>query len=539
MACHGRSAPTTGRPLRLWAPADCRAWPSGGSAWGFTRSALPPAIPSRTRSMSACTARSRRRPPSRRSGRAERSSARSIAFGRSTMTSGRTRRWASSPPRPSISRRPAPSRSACPSSPIPLRMWSAAPCPMARSAGAGAGCTSITRWPANASASRKSPMATGGCALALSSTVGSTRLVPTDSIGPPPPQICHPSARSKVLPISPTAEGEGGVVSRIAGLRRFDGVGGEERIDARVVVAEQVREDLARMLAHAIRSGPLRMHGLSVEVIGAGGDPNAAPRAMRQGGEESPLGQMGRGDDLGGVEHGGTGDARLVEDLESGLDALEPVQPLPDQLLQRAPVRAAPIPGGEARILGQVRALHHREEPRPEVGGAHALQGEIAAAQLVNEHARAGIAVLAAAIQHGREGDAVRGHERLEHRDIEAGALPRARAAKERAQDGGGRVGGGQHVGGLEVRGPRIRLVSLLEVHESGDGVGDVREGGAEPPRAALAESRDRAIDDAGLDLTDDRVVAAEAGGHARREVLDENIGVAGDIDDHATPLGG
>ena len=259
---------------------------------------------------------------------------------------------------------------------------------------------------------------------------------------------------------------------------------------------------------------------------------------MRQGGEESPLGQMGRGDDLGRMQHGGAGDARLVHDVEGRLHALEAIQPLSDQILQRAPVRAARVPGGEAGILGELRALHHREEPRPEIRGAHALQGEIAVADPVDEHARPWIAVLLTSIQHRREGDAVRGHEGLEHRHVEAGALSAAGATKERAQDRGGGVGGREHVGGLQVRGARVRLVALLEVHEPRDGVGDVGEGGAEPPGAALPESRDRAIDDVGLDLADGGVVAAEASGHAGREVLDEDVGVPGDVHDHRAPLG-
>ena len=114
---------------------------------------------------------------------------------------------------------------------------------------------------------------------------------------------------------------------------------------------------------------------------------------------------------------------------------------------------------------------------------------------------------------------------------------PGAPPAQEGGQDGGGGVVGGEDVGGLEVRGPRRGLIALLEVHEAGDGVDDVGECRPEPPRAGLAEARDGAVDDVGLDRAHRLVVAAEPADDAGHEVLDEDVGPAGEVEqDLAAP---
>src|SRR5207249_979655 len=77
-----------------------------------------------------------------------------------------------------------------------------------------------------------------------------------------------------------------------------------------------------------------------------------------------------------------------------------------------------------------------------------------------------------------------------------------------------------------------------LEVHEAGDGVDDVSERGAEPPRAGLPEPRDRAVHDVGPDRADGVVVTPEPADHARREILDEDVGVAREVEHDVAPAG-
>jgi hypothetical protein len=62
-------------------------------------------------------------------------------------------------------------------------------------------------------------------------------------------------------------------------------------------------------------------------------------------------------------------------------------------------------------------------------------------------------------------------------------------------------------------------------VHHAGGCIDDVREGGAEPPGAGLAEARDRAVDEIRLHRGERLVVGAQARGHTGREVLDDDVG--------------
>ena len=105
------------------------------------------------------------------------------------------------------------------------------------------------------------------------------------------------------------------------------------------------------------------------------------------------------------------------------------------------------------------------------------------------------------------------------------GAPTGARLAGDRAQDRHRGVRAGEHVGGLEIRRTRRGLVALLEVHEPRHRVDDVREGRARAPGAGLAEARDRAVDDVGLQGTERRVVAAQSRHDAGHEVLDDDVG--------------
>ena len=236
-------------------------------------------------------------------------------------------------------------------------------------------------------------------------------------------------------------------------------------------------------------------------------------------------------DQLLGPKDGRARQARLGERGQRLVGAREAGDPLADDLVERARVPAAQIAAGEARIAPELRPPHESEEPRPELGRAGDLKREIAPADLVHEQPGARVAVLRAAVQHRRKRDAVGGHQCLEHRNVEMRAAARAAAAPQRREDGVAGVGGGQHVGGLEVGGARRRLVALLEVHHSRDGVHDVGEGGTELPRPRLPEAGDRAVHDVGLDAADGLVVAAEPAHHAGHEVLDEDIDALGQLE--------
>ena len=71
-----------------------------------------------------------------------------------------------------------------------------------------------------------------------------------------------------------------------------------------------------------------------------------------------------------------------------------------------------------------------------------------------------------------------------------------------------------------------------------GGRIDDVREGGAEPPGAGLAEARDRAVDEIRLHRGERLVVGAQARGDAGREVLDDDVGRPRQVEDDRAGLG-
>ena len=65
-----------------------------------------------------------------------------------------------------------------------------------------------------------------------------------------------------------------------------------------------------------------------------------------------------------------------------------------------------------------------------------------------------------------------------------------------------------------------------------------MREGGAEPPGAGLAEARDRAVHEVRLHRGERLVVGAEARGDAGREVLDDDVGCPRQVEHDRAGLG-
>ncbi len=186
---------------------------------------------------------------------------------------------------------------------------------------------------------------------------------------------------------------------------------------------------------------------------------------------------------------------------------------------------------------GQIGPAEQRLQARPQRGGAAGLEREVPAAHREDAHGRARGALRLAAVQHRGVGDVVGRDQGLQHRDVEVGALTGAIAAAQGGQDRAEGVGAGQHVGGLEVRRARRRLVALVEVHHPGGRVDDVGEGLALAPRAGLAEARDRAVDEIGLDRGHRGVAQAELLDDAGGEVLDEDVGDPAEIGDDPAAL--
>ena len=96
----------------------------------------------------------------------------------------------------------------------------------------------------------------------------------------------------------------------------------------------------------------------------------------------------------------------------------------------------------------------------------------------------------------------------------------------------------GEHVGSLKVRHARLRVCSALQVHHPGDRVDQVSIGLHRAQRTGLPEARDRAIDQAGTHCLQRCRVQTVARHHARREVLDHDVGDADQVEHHLVGLG-
>ena len=186
----------------------------------------------------------------------------------------------------------------------------------------------------------------------------------------------------------------------------------------------------------------------------------------------------------------------------------------PERPAERAPVLAPPFrwsrSAGRSASSGRSITV---ERARPELGPAADLEGAGSGRRSCGPPCLGrGLPCSSPPLSTDPIGHAVRrpraprASTRRDARPCPVRALP-----PERAQDGGGGVRRGEHVGGLEVRGPRARLVALLEVHEPGDGVGDGAKRRPKPPGPGLAEAGDGAVHDVGLDRADRVVVARRA----------------------------
>ena len=119
------------------------------------------------------------------------------------------------------------------------------------------------------------------------------------------------------------------------------------------------------MLARPVGGRGPRSHGVAVDVKGGRGHADVAARGVRDRRKGAPGGQVRVVDDLGGREHGCARNPRGSQRRQRILDRREPVEPLDDVGAKLRPVLASRGRCGEAGILREVGAAHHRGQSRP------------------------------------------------------------------------------------------------------------------------------------------------------------------------------
>src|SRR5215472_7849501 len=225
---------------------------------------------------------------------------------------------------------------------------------------------------------------------------------------------------------------------------------------------------------------------------------------------------------------------RLLEQLEQ-LRSVVPADDFFQHALQLAPVRHPLLIDGEAWIRRQRVPAERPRELLPEaiVGGgdedplavlaaevAIRRQGGMRGSERLGHGAREQIAlgVIGEQAQCGLEQRAV--HALTEPRPL---ALKDRRADPERAQDAGGEI---EERDGRAHRRP-FRLPR--DRHDAAEGLEQRLVAGAVLPRPRAAEGGDRAVDEARVDRREVVVAETEALHRARAEVLDEDVGAAGE----------
>jgi hypothetical protein len=118
-------------------------------------------------------------------------------------------------------------------------------------------------------------------------------------------------------------------------------------------------------------------------------------------------------------------------------------------------------------------------------------------------------------------------HHAFGHGDVDVAADAVAQAVQQGGLDGGEGVMAGLHVGDhqpvVEGRGVGIDLARQHHV-DAAEGMSDGGVGGAIGQRAALAETRDRTVDDLGVELRRRLVVQTQPGHRPGAEVLHDDV---------------
>ena len=203
--------------------------------------------------------------------------------------------------------------------------------------------------------------------------------------------------------------------------------------------------------------------------------------------------------------------------------------------------------GREARVVGKFRVAGHvakfaklavvadGEREMPVAGLEDAVRHHVL--MLV---AGAGRCLAPDQIVHGLVGEP--GHLRVEQGEVDVLAARGALPARERGEDRGRRVHAGHQVGSGDahlLRPAAGQVVTLAgDAHDPAHGLGDQIVAGAVRIGPRLAEARDRAIDQARIDLAERGIVEAEFGEPADLVVLDQDIRAFHKLPYHRLPLG-
>ena len=200
---------------------------------------------------------------------------------------------------------------------------------------------------------------------------------------------------------------------------------------------------------------------------------------------------------------------------------------------------------GEAREVGPPDGLAE-VLPQPGLGAA---DGEVLAVPGVvhrvvrvraAEEARAPAGGEAVAPEEAHvRGGGEQGHRRVQVGDVDVLALARALAGEERQHDAEGAVHARPRVVGDDVE-RDLRLAVGLADQAEHPGQRQIVHvvGGQVAVRPAMAEARERAVDEAGVDGAHGLVVGAEPLHHLGPEPLHEDVGLGGEAPEHLLRLG-
>ena len=133
---------------------------------------------------------------------------------------------------------------------------------------------------------------------------------------------------------------------------------------------------------------------------------------------------------------------------------------------------------------------------------------------------------------------ALEGGGRPHQAEIDEAAFAEAELAHDARCQGLERVEAGGDVDGDHALTPRRAVGHFVHHHHAAEGLDQAVDRGPLAVGAGLAEARDRAIDDLGIDLLDVLVAEAQPLDHAGTEALDDDVGFGGDLLHHSDAVG-